>query len=308
MHIRYLSKLRKPTPSSFQHHINLQKHHLHQNRHYSLALTRAIPESFQNALSSTSNQTINVETAKNQHDTYASHLRTKLYTVTLPPVEAHPDCPFLEDTVVTFQKKALVNRIGAPSRQGEVLDVLPMMQNLGMEVVDMRMESEDATCDGGDVMIPSSSFGQSAKHLFVGKSDRTNDEGVQLLEDTFGDVLKVISVPSLGESLHLKSSITHIDEHTLIAPQTHLGDEMIKAMNATSLGYTIIQVPDPMVCNLVSVNGLILTAETECEETKLILEQEIVQKRDMELQYLNMKEFAKCDGSFTCLSVLLNLD
>jgi len=277
-------------------------------RNYSLALTRGVPNSFIEALSSCSdpNNPIQVERAKSQHDLYEQHLRTKLYTVSLPPSESYPDCPFIEDTVVALQKKIVINRIGAPSRQGEVDDVKNLVQNLGMEVVDMRTESEGATCDGGDVMVPSKT-GVSPKHLFVGLSDRTNEEGVEILKKSFQSNVQVIAVPSLGDSLHLKTVITHLDEHTLIAPKNSLGKEMIQAVGAKKLGYQIIELPDPKMCNLVSVNGLVLAAETECEETISVLEQAI-KERNMEIQYLNMNEFAKCDGSFTCLSVLLNLD
>ena len=38
----------------------------------------------------------------------------------LPPQESHPDCPFVEDTVVYARGIAVTLRLGHESRRGEV--------------------------------------------------------------------------------------------------------------------------------------------------------------------------------------------
>ena len=285
-------------------------HHQNSIRPYSLALTRAVPASFVDALSSsTPEEPISLDLARKQHESYEANLRTVLYTLTIPADERYPDCPFIEDTVVAIGKRAVINRIGALSRQGEVDEIYKLLFNMGLQVTDMRAVSESATCDGGDVLVPRGMNGENKHHLFVGMFGRTNEEGVTVLHNAFPD-MKVIPVPDVvGDGiLHLKSIVTHLDHNTLVAPTGPLADETILAMEAeTKHGYTIVRLPDKQVCNLISVNGVILAAETECEETKQILEK-AVKERNMELRYLKYGEFAKCDGSLTCCSVLLDLD
>jgi len=170
---------------------------------------------------------------------------------------------------------------------------------------------EDATCDGGDVLY------SGGDHLFVGLSSRTNEAGIQFLQDSFLSTMgvKVIPVPLLAlkesfpsmNALHLKSIVTHIDDKTLIIPRGQLGNEIFQLMGAERRGYTSIQVPDATCSNVVSVNGLVLVPPTKCEETELILEREIVKKRRMKVDFVDASEFAKCDGALTCKSILLNL-
>lgn len=172
-------------------------------------------------------------------------------------------------------------------------------------------EAGDATCDGGDVL-----YNSGRGDLFVGLSSRTNGAGVAFLRGAFTPSMgvRVIPVPLLdilqGEGpsfLHLKSIVTHIDDRTLLLPRGGLGDEIFRLMDAERRGYTSVRVPDVASCNVVSVNGVVLAAPTECPETKLILEREIVEKRGMGIIYEDSSEFAKCDGALTCKSILLSL-
>jgi len=148
----------------------------------------------------------------------------------------------------------------------------------------------------------------------VGLSSRTNDEGVRFLCESFPGVC-VIPVPlhllqeeeEESSFLHLKSIVTHVDDRTLLLPRGELGDELLRIMDAEARGYTSIRLPDIASCNVVSVNGVILAPPTECPETKLILEREIVEERGMRIMYEDASEFAKCDGALTCKSILLTL-
>lgn len=132
----------------------------------------------------------------------------------LPSIEHHPDCVFVEDTVVAIDNTAVICRLGHTSRMGEVDSVKEVLEQLGMEVIDMRNESsnnsdsstnnneEVACCDGGDVLY-------TGRHLFVGLSDRTNKRGFELLRRVFGNKVDVVVVPPIIQGkdvLHLKSA------------------------------------------------------------------------------------------------------
>ena len=87
-----------------------------------------------------------------------------------PRLEAAPDLPdsvFVEDAAVVLDEVAIVTRPGAASRRPEtaaVADALGGLRSLEHIV-------EPGTLDGGDVL-------RVGRRLFVGRSRRTNDEGI----------------------------------------------------------------------------------------------------------------------------------
>lgn len=287
------------------------------------SFAEAISEHYSKSQPDSDNSPISVSLAKSQHENYIkklqSFLEPSVSNITIiPPNNKYPDCVFVEDCVVCIENSALILRPGALSREGEAKAMKETIQQLfstnnNFQIFDMNEINPDATCDGGDVLVPRgksaiSKHKRKHEHLFVGQSERTNKEGIQILGDIFKSK-QVIPVDNslIKESgtLHLKSIITYIDENTLIAPRSHLGNELIKAMKLKDLGYDVIQVPDSRLCNVVSANENVMTLESECEETKQILEEEIVNKRNYNLHYINLSEFEKADGAGTCCSVLI---
>lgn len=286
---------------------------------HTLAITRDIPSSLSHALSrrNDDNNTINVDRARRQHKLYVHALQSLVYGVSLPSNERYPDCVFVEDTIVVVDKHAVITRIGATSRQGEVEDMKRLLLNMAasrfsnssqdessssLSVTDMREVCNVATCDGGDVLYPN-----NGRHMFVGMSSRTNSEAVSVLQRAFPK-LQIIPVDmSELDALHLKSIVTHVDGSTLLAPVGEIGDVVLSRMKPDDYGYNVVRLLDPRVCNVVSLNGTILAHATDCEETKRTLEHAVIKERGMELKYLEMDELEKCDGALTCGSVLLNV-
>jgi dimethylargininase len=265
---------------------------------YTLAIARQVPKSFANAVvkfAETENP-ISLETARQQHDKYLHRLRENVPTLCLPPLDAHPDSVFVEDTVVAVGKRAVITNPGHPSRRGEVETIKEVLNQLGMQLMVMD-QSRDAICDGGDVLFTS-------RHLFVGLSERTNTSAVNILRDFLQ--VETVAVPFVDEALHLKSVITHLDSTTLLAPTGSLGDEVLRAMKAAELGYSIVRLPDVLACNVVSVNGMILAQDTDCDESKAKL-LAATSDRNLRVQFLRTSEVAKCDGALTCCSVLLSI-
>lgn len=71
-------------------------------------------------------------------------------------------------------RRALINQFGHPTRRGEVGAVKEALEQCGLEVT--TMSQGEATLDGGDVLW-------TGRHLMVGRSRRTNDEGIAQLKD-----------------------------------------------------------------------------------------------------------------------------
>lgn len=299
-------------------------------RSYTCAITRAIPDSFADALSSQddSHNNISVSKAREEHQDYVQFMRSVLPTIHLPASNDFPDAPFVEDTAVVIGNRAVICNIGAESRKGEVGPIREVLERLGLDIVDMA-ESVNATVDGGDVLYPISSPANArvqmvngkrpatvskGRHLFVGLSSRTNMDGVRVLENAFGGAteggLEVVPVPipdiSETGALHLKSIVTHVDGKTLLAPTGALGDAVLETMKAEERGYDTIRLPDIAACNVVVVNDIVMASPSECQDTSLIFES-AMEERGLAIKYIPNVEYAKCDGAMTCRSILLDI-
>ena len=321
--------------SSGAHLLRSCRPRLSTSRSYTAAITRGIPDSFADALSSQddSHNKISVPKAREEHEEYVKFMRSVLPTVHLPASNEYPDAPFVEDTAVVIGSRAVICNIGAESRKGEVGPVREVLERLCLDVVDMATECANATVDGGDVLYPISSPANvgmqmtngkrpatvsKGKHLFVGLSGRTNMDGVRVLENAFGNateyglevVLEVVPVPipdiSETGALHLKSIVTHVDEKTLLAPTGSLGDAVLETMKAKERGYATIRLPDIAACNVVVVNGIVMASPSQCHETKHTFES-AMEERGLAIKYLTNVEYAKCDGAMTCRSILLDI-
>ena len=284
--------------------------------HHTIAITREIPNSFVKAVVAHSidqDDDVSLSIARRQHDEYVHQLSKHVQTVLrLPAIESYPDGLFVEDGVVTVGDTAVITNMGHVSRKGEVDSIKEvLLQKLDgrmtNNIYDMRESNKDAICDGGDVMF-------TGRHLFVGLSNRTNTLGFEFLRDTFTNhgmlaVDDIISVPPVvagKEVLHLKSAATHIDEHTLLAPEGAVGDSVLRAMKANERGYDVIRLPDILSCNAVVVNGHVLAQDASCEVSKSRLE-EACKARNLGLSFVNTSELAKKDGALTCCSVLFSV-
>ena len=294
-----------------------------------LALARHVPTSFPKAISMQNNDStaphssINYEKAVEEHATYLDTLRQYLPVVCLPPLNDFPDSMFVEDTMVAIGKKAVITNPGHQSRRSECATIQTFVQDyLGMTTTSMQEHNRQhqsstqtpAYCDGGDVL----SLGNK---LFVGiNGTRTNYEAVPLLEH--GLEVEVIPIPftSSVDALHLKSILTHVDEHTVLVPDTELGQRVVHTlMQEANVVYEIVTLPShaTLSCNVVVVpnnssnnnkNGLLMAqlVHDDDHKTRQILH-EVAHERALDLKFITAKEAAKADGALTCCSVLLDL-
>lgn len=289
--------------------ISIFRQQLYRSRRslHSIALSREIPASFASAISTHSKDKdgpISIPRARKQHSLYLEKLRERIPAICLPALEDYPDSVFVEDSVVAVGKRALITRQGHPTRRGEVDSIQTVLLQLGMEVFDMRKLSKNGLCDGGDCMY-------TGRHLFVGLSDRTNEEGCEVLRQTFEIIdEEIVIVPQVmqgGGVLHLKSAVSHIDNETILAPEGSVGDKVLEAMQAERRGYQVIRLPDTLACNAVSIsNSALLVQDNNCKVSRNRLEQ-IAATKNMDIEFIDCSELAKKDGALTCCSVLLNL-
>lgn len=251
----------------------------------STALVRSVPDSFRDALVMGDRPAIDVERARNQHHAYQLMLESVGYAVrVLDSDEAHPDCPFVEDTAFVLDTFAVATRPGAPERRGEVPAVATALATL----MPVRSIEAPGTIDGGDVLRMGST-------LFVGRSTRTNADAIrQLTALAADDGLVVVAVPVTGV-LHLKSAVVAVDAETvLIAPECvdtgHFGRfrQIEKAPGEAHLA------------SLLRLRGGGLAMTTTAPETAGRL-----RAAGFEPMLVDSSEFQAADGGLTCLSILI---
>lgn len=289
------------------------------NCYTTIALTRDLPDSFCDAIvehydGASSN--VSLATAKAQHADYVAAFREfGVPTLSLPAAPDLPDSVFVEDTAVVIRHnddndnhgtRAIILQPGHANRQPEVDQIRSMLQRLlpatttssDQKIWEMAAMDPDARCDGGDVLY-------TGRHLFVGVTERTNEEAVQVLETVFDNVpLVPVVMPAHAPVLHLKSAVTHLDETTLVAPTAPWANQLLRTMRATQLGYHVIRIPDVLACNVVVLPGGLLLQDTPCVESRQVLEQ-AAQARGLSYRWVDTSELAKKDAALTCCSLLL---
>jgi dimethylargininase len=251
-----------------------------------LALVRSVPHSFATALvGSQPGRGLDVTAARLQHRGYRRALTAGGFTVeVIPGDERHPDSPFVEDTAVVIGRRALVTRPGHPTRRGEVAAVAAALRRH----VPVEQVPEGARIDGGDVL-------QLGDRVFVGRSSRTDDAGIEALARFAGPLgREVIPVP-VTSVLHLKTAVTALDGHTLLIAEGAVDP-------APFAGLDVVAVPgdDPEAANVVRLpDGAILVARHHQGTADLLAG---LGRRPITV---DVAEFAAADGGLTCLSIRL---
>ena len=258
-----------------------------------LALTRGVPSSFARATvqraGDADDPAIDVQRARAQHAAYVEALRALgLEVVSLPADDAFPDCCFIEDCALVAGGVALITRSGAASRRGEVTEVArELSRHLGVGRVGRVVTMEaPATLDGGDCM-------RIGARIYVGRSARTNAEGVSRVRAVFAPLgFDVVEVP-LADVLHLKCVCSPLPGERVL-----LADGALPRALFDGLEVVTIPESESYAANCLSHGEGAIIAEG-FPHTRAALE-----RLGLRVIALETSEMAKADGSLTCLSIL----
>ena len=146
------------------------------NRFFETVLVRAPADSYVECVSTNpAKTTINLDLAKEQHRQYVSTLKdSRLNVIELSPLENFPDSVFMQDPGILGSRQSVLGRFGETTRRGEVKALLEDLDDLRVDVGTMHSIGGSGTLEGGDVVI-------TEQALFVGESQRTNENGVKQL-------------------------------------------------------------------------------------------------------------------------------
>ena len=249
------------------------------------ALTRHVSDSIVHCeLTHRDRVPIDVDRARAQHAAYEEALRLVGFTVErVPAAPELPDAVFIEDTALVFDQIAVMAHPGAESRRSE----LPPVERALASHRALAHIEPPGTLDGGDVLVVE-------RHVFVGRSSRTNDAGIEQLNailSPFGYTVE--GVPVLG-CLHLKSAVTAIGGHTLLINRAWTRADAFRR-------YDLVDVHpfEPAAANALQVGErLIYPAEFPRTAERL-------ERRDLKLHTVPASELAKAEGGVTCCSLIV---
>jgi dimethylargininase len=248
------------------------------------AITRAVsPALAQCELSFIDRQSIDLAKANQQHHDYEKLLaRLGARVVSLPAQSDLPDSMFVEDPALVLDELAIIFPLGTETRRREapsVAEALTPYRRL------QRVELP-GTIEGGDIL-------RVGKKLFVGRTARSNAEGIaQLARIVAPHGYQVIEVP-VTSCLHLKSAVTSLGNNTLLANRAWFDSSFFA-------GYDWLDV-DPAEGH--AGNALVL-AGTVIFPASFHRTRACIEARGFHVTSIDISELQKAESGLTCSSLI----
>ena len=223
--------------------------------------------------------------ALQQHDAYIAALKKCGVAVTvLEADERYPDSCFVEDPVVITRKCAIITNPGAPSRNGEKDEIIGAIRDFFPEDKIEYIVSP-GTLEGGDVMMV-------GDHFYVGRSARTNAEGIRQFIAILEKHGLSGSEVTLEEVLHLKTGVNYLENGNMLVS----GEFVNKPEFAK---YNRIEIPEEeaYAANCIWVNGTVIVPEGYPAV------EAAVRGAGYPVILVDTSEYRKLDGGLSCLSL-----
>ena len=225
------------------------------------------------------------ELAVKQHDAYIEALKSCGVEVTeLPALEDYPDACFVEDVAVVNRKCAIITNPGAESRNGEKDEIIGAVKKF---FTDDQIEYIKApgTLEGGDVMMV-------GDHFYVGRSARTNEEGIRQFIAILEKHGLTGSEVALEEVLHLKTGVNYLENNNML-----VSGEFVTKPEFQKYNRFEIPQEESYAANCIWVNGTVIVPKGYPAVEKAV--------RDMgyEVILVDTSEYRKLDGGLSCLSL-----
>jgi len=249
-----------------------------------IAITRTVSPALEKCeLSFVARRPIDMARAKEQHRAYERTLESLgAHVVSLPAEPELPDSMFVEDPAIVLDELAVIFPLGTATRRAEAES---LARELGRYRKLARVELP-GTVEGGDVL-------RIGRELYVGRSRRTNAEGIRQLAAIAGPRgYEVISVAVNG-CLHLKSAVTYLGERKLVANRAWFDA-------AAFAGYEWVDVApeEPHAANALEMGGAVIFPAA-FPRTR-----ERIEKCGFRVISLDISELQKAESGLTCSSLI----
>jgi dimethylargininase len=250
-----------------------------------IALTHTVSPSLKECeLSYLERVPIDVRLAQRQHDQYCQMLRNHdIHVIELNCNLKHPDSTFIEDTAVVTHEIAVLCRMGAVSRMGEVDGIEPEL----MKYREVRKIKAPGTIEGGDVL-------QIGENIFIGISPRTNREGIRQFMSILKPMGYQIHPVELKNCLHLKSAVTSLDDETLLVNPDWLeltpfnNYQIVPIHESEPWAANVLRLPDHTI---ILHSGFIRTIDR-------------IQSLGYQVDTVNISELQRAESALTCSSII----
>jgi len=225
------------------------------------------------------------ELALKEHAKYVEALKKCGVQVTvLEALEQYPDSCFVEDPAVITRNGAIITNPARESRNGETKEILPVIKRF---FSDDKIEFIKApgTLEGGDVMMV-------GDHFYVGRSARTNAEGIR----QFFAILKKFGLSGsevpLEHVLHLKTGVNYIENNNML-----VSGEFITKPDFAKYNKIVIPENEAYAANCIWVNGTVIVP------TGYPTVEKKVREAGYKVLLVDTSEYRKIDGGLSCLSL-----
>jgi dimethylargininase len=250
-----------------------------------IAITREVSSAIERCeLTHLARTRIDVPLARRQHDAYERCLEAAGCTVKrLPAGDDMPDSVFVEDIAVVFDELAIVTRPGAVSRRTEIAGVAEALS--GFRSV-LTVEAP-GTVDGGDVLIV-------GKRVFVGRSSRTNGEGIDQMRRILEPCGYQISTVEVDGCLHLKSAVTAVGDNRLL-----INPAWVRATDFAGFALIAVDPTEPFAANALRLGDRTVYSDA------FPLTRRRLQHCVRDIVTVDLSETAKAEGGVTCCSLIV---
>jgi dimethylargininase len=250
----------------------------------SIALTRPVSDSLAACeLTYVKRAPIDVDLARRQHQAYEEALRQLgCLVVALPAAPELPDSVFVEDLALVLDEVGILTRPGAASRRPEAPAV---EETLSRYRPILRIEPP-GTLEGGDIL-------RLGRTIFVGRSGRSNDQGIRQLTALVAGLGYVVRPVALRGCLHLKSAVTAITPDRVllnpawVAPESFEGWAWIAVAPGEEHAANALRIGD----------GLIYPASFPRTL-------EMLSRMAVSVLPVDVTEIQKAEGAVTCCSLV----
>lgn len=231
---------------------------------------------------------IDLRRARAQHAAYRAALGAAGAVVrVLPALDRLPDAAFVEDTALVLDEVAVLGALGTPSRASEPEQVAPMLETLRPL---WRLDVTGATLEGGDVL-------RVDRTLYVGRSGRTNEAGVEALASRLEPLgYRIRALPVQG-CLHLKTACTLAGDGIVVLNPAWVDPT---AFTRDGLEAVPIASAEPWAANTLRVGGTLLIAAGNP------VTRDRLRGAGLRPEEVDIGEFRKAEAGLTCLSLVID--
>lgn len=252
-----------------------------------VAITRGVSPSIGRCeLTHLEREAIDFDVAREEHSRYERCLADLGCEVQNLPAEPElPDSVFVEDTAVVFDELALLTRPGAESRRPEIPGIAAALGRYRP----LAHIAGPGTLDGGDVLVLD-------HEVFVGRSSRTNDEGVRQVRDILAPFGYAVTGVRVSGCLHLKSAVGRVAPDTLLFNRSWVDGTAFGDMR-----FIDVDPGEPRAA------GALLIADTVVYPERFKRTLERLDHAGIRTTTVKLSELAKAEGGVTCCSMVFEV-